>query len=511
MLQGIKRGVLFVLCCALLFGCLLSGCAPAGFGKSFVIGQNGLPASLDPQLESGRGGASLCSAIYASLLRADAAGNLLPDCAERYEVSADKKTYTFYLRQGLVWSDGRALSSADFAFGLQRCLTPELGSAIANELLCIEGAAGFALSGSGSLGLDSTDPSVLVIRLSHADAGLPAVLATPYTAPCNEEFFLSTGGRYGLSLDTTLTNGRFTPVSMGNSIVAKKNRLFYDADNVAPKSVTFVNTAARSAETLVENLKDGDLDYALSESIPDEASDKVVATSLKGSVWVLSFSDSDTVAAMPSLRRMLALGGLSLAQAENGAGYFLPPQYRQLVLEGAGTFLASDNTAARTALGETLTLLKKKSLPKVTLLVPEREDARALSDALVENWQQELGVYISREFLSQEELAVRMKQGDYQIALSLFSPSVTSPASFYAALFSAYPLSGDFQKNYQTALTKNSGNQAGLSRVVEKMLLSNDRLYPLAYGQTYFLKSAAAKDEIFHPDSGIIDIAAAKK
>jgi len=497
--------------CLLLFGILLSGCTPAGFGKDFSIGQNELPASLDPQLESGRGGASLCTAIYASLLRADAEGNLQPDCAERYEVSADKKTYTFYLRQGLVWSDGQALTSADFAYGLQRCLTPDLGSAIAVELMSIKGASAFALTGSGSLGLDSSDPSVLVIHLSRADEGLPAVLATPYTAPCNEEFFLSTGGRYGLSLDTSLTNGRFTPVSMGNSIVVEKNSLFYDAENVAPASVTFVNTAARSAETIFENLKDGDLDYALSDSVPDEISDKVITTSLKGAVWIVSFSDNDTVSMLPSFRRMLTLGGLSLAQAENNAGYFLPPQYRQLILEGAGTVQTSDNAAARLALQETLTALDKKALPKVTLLVPDREDARALSDALIENWQQELGVYISREFVSEEELSIQLSDGEYQIALSLFSPSVTSPASFYASLFASYPLSADTLKSYQTLLSKNSGNQAALSRAVETLLFTNNRIYPLAYGQTYFLKNAAASDEIFHADTGVIDIAAAKK
>ena len=40
----------------------------------------------------------------------------VPDVAERWEVSADGTTYTFYLRAGMKWSDGTPFTSADILF-----------------------------------------------------------------------------------------------------------------------------------------------------------------------------------------------------------------------------------------------------------------------------------------------------------------------------------------------------------------------------------------------------------
>src|SRR4051812_48238277 len=37
-----------------------------------------------------------------------------PALAERWEISPDGQTYTFYLRPGIKWSDGRALKAQDF-------------------------------------------------------------------------------------------------------------------------------------------------------------------------------------------------------------------------------------------------------------------------------------------------------------------------------------------------------------------------------------------------------------
>ncbi len=508
-----RRRRAWVLCALLLLTMLFPGCAEAGSNKEFYIGLNGLPASFDPQLEAGRGGASLCSAIYACLLRINSEGELVSDCAERYEISTDKKTYTFYLREDLVWSNGQLLTSADFAFGLKRCLSPETGSAIANELLSIQGAENFHKTGKGSLGLDASDPSKLVIRLSQPDDGLLRVLATPYTAPCNEAFFESTGGRYGLSLNTSLTNGRFTPASFGSKIVVKKNKLFYDAKNVIPSSITFLDISQQASESIVKSIAEGDLDFALSATLPYHMPENVSAASLKGSVWVLSFSSINKVTSLPSLRKALTIGGLSLVQADHNTGYFLPPQYRQQVLEGAGTVHATNIASAKAALEEVLTALGKSSLPKIICLVPDREDARILSDALVESWQRQLGIFISREFVSQNEIEAKIKTGNYQIALSLYEPSFTSPSSFYSSLINTYGLTGDigFMANYDKIIKSGSGDEAKISKSVEQLLFSQDGIYPLDYGETYFIKNSKVQNEIFIPESGIIDLTFARK
>ena len=56
------------------------------------------------------------SFIYDTLLWKDQSGEYLPWIASRYERSRDGRTYTFTLRDGIAWQDGRPLTAEDVAF-----------------------------------------------------------------------------------------------------------------------------------------------------------------------------------------------------------------------------------------------------------------------------------------------------------------------------------------------------------------------------------------------------------
>jgi ABC-type transport system substrate-binding protein/class 3 adenylate cyclase len=59
---------------------------------------------------------SVGSNLFRGLLRFERGMNIVPDLADRVSVSADGRTYTFRLREGLRWSDGEPLTASDFAF-----------------------------------------------------------------------------------------------------------------------------------------------------------------------------------------------------------------------------------------------------------------------------------------------------------------------------------------------------------------------------------------------------------
>jgi peptide/nickel transport system substrate-binding protein len=58
--------------------------------------------------------------IYDTLFGLDAKGKIQPQMVDKYEVSADHKTWTFTLRKGLAFSDGPAVTSADVIASLKR-------------------------------------------------------------------------------------------------------------------------------------------------------------------------------------------------------------------------------------------------------------------------------------------------------------------------------------------------------------------------------------------------------
>jgi peptide/nickel transport system substrate-binding protein len=58
--------------------------------------------------------------IYDTLLAQDEKGEIKPQMLEKYDVSADGKTYTFTLRDGLLWHDGKPVTSEDCIASIKR-------------------------------------------------------------------------------------------------------------------------------------------------------------------------------------------------------------------------------------------------------------------------------------------------------------------------------------------------------------------------------------------------------
>ena len=66
-----------------------------------------------------------------------------PGMAERYEVSPDGLTYTFYLRKDAQWSNGDPVTSTDFSWSWMRTLHPETAGEYAYQLYYIKGAKAY--------------------------------------------------------------------------------------------------------------------------------------------------------------------------------------------------------------------------------------------------------------------------------------------------------------------------------------------------------------------------------
>ena len=56
----------------------------------------------------------------------------IPGAAERYERSEDGLTWTFYLRPGARWSDGRPVTAHDFVYTFRRNIDPASANIYAN-------------------------------------------------------------------------------------------------------------------------------------------------------------------------------------------------------------------------------------------------------------------------------------------------------------------------------------------------------------------------------------------
>ena len=85
------------------------------------IGLRTNPPDLDPILVSDTTSDGVCSKIYDTLLAYDHELHLVPRLVTAMpEVSADGKTYTFHLKPGVKFQNGRELTSADAKYALER-------------------------------------------------------------------------------------------------------------------------------------------------------------------------------------------------------------------------------------------------------------------------------------------------------------------------------------------------------------------------------------------------------
>jgi oligopeptide transport system substrate-binding protein len=93
------------------------------------------PATLDPAVSGDANSHQYIAQIYSGLVRLDENLETVADIAERWDVSPDHLTYTFYLRDNVVFQDGRKVTAADFKYSWERACSPTTGSKVARTYL----------------------------------------------------------------------------------------------------------------------------------------------------------------------------------------------------------------------------------------------------------------------------------------------------------------------------------------------------------------------------------------
>lgn len=68
------------------------------------------------------------SLVYSGLTKINGKRDIVADLAERWDVSEDRKVYTFYLRDNLRWQDGVKLTTGDIAFTISLLQNPDTRS-----------------------------------------------------------------------------------------------------------------------------------------------------------------------------------------------------------------------------------------------------------------------------------------------------------------------------------------------------------------------------------------------
>lgn len=117
---------------------------------------------------------------FETLLRRDENWEPGPGGAERYEVSKDGKTWTFHLRPGARWSDGRPVTAHDHVYTFRRRMNPEEANPYAFFFYDIKNARPInqgKIKDLTQLGVRALDDLTLVIETEHPSPYLPYIVS----------------------------------------------------------------------------------------------------------------------------------------------------------------------------------------------------------------------------------------------------------------------------------------------------------------------------------------------
>jgi peptide/nickel transport system substrate-binding protein len=127
------------------------------------------PVGLDPALSGTYATNLVTELVYAGLVQYDKDMNIVPDMAESVEISDDHLTYTFKLKQGILFHNGQEMTSDDVKFTIERVRDPQTGAFSQFRVATVDS-------------VETPDKYTVVLHLSSVMSTLLASLASPYLA-----------------------------------------------------------------------------------------------------------------------------------------------------------------------------------------------------------------------------------------------------------------------------------------------------------------------------------------
>lgn len=296
---------------------------PAGalLAKDLNFALSGNPDTLDPHKTSGTLTFQTLKSVYDTLAEADQTGKIVPALAESWTVSADWLTWTFKLRQGVVFHNGDKLTSKDVKATFERIRDKATASPKAAEYAAIAS-------------VETPDDATVVFKLSQPSAPFLAALSSGW------------GAIMPKSLIDQKWDFATKPVGTGpfvlkefvrdNRIVLEKNPKYWMAG--VPKLDRVIMNVITDPAVQVQGLVSGQVDAVefvdpVQLPVLKAAKDVTVSQELSALIMVMAMNCSDPV-----------LSNLKVRQAVN---YAID---KQLVLDTAygggkviGTFMDAGN------------------------------------------------------------------------------------------------------------------------------------------------------------------------
>lgn len=209
-------------------------------GGSIIITYKDDVATLDPAIGYDWQNWSMIKSLFDGLMDyKPGTTELVPDLAESYEISEDGQTFTFKLRQGVKFHNGREMTAEDVKYSIDRVVNPETQSPGQGFFASIKGydeaAEGKA---DGVSGITVVDPLTIKFELTRPDATFLHVMAINFSHVVPKEEVEKYGADFGKNPVGTgaFKLGEWT---LGQRVVFQKNEDYWNKGLPHLDTITF--------------------------------------------------------------------------------------------------------------------------------------------------------------------------------------------------------------------------------------------------------------------------------
>jgi oligopeptide transport system substrate-binding protein len=443
------RNLIIIICLFLFAGCVNDGDDIDVSQKDTLnINIGNEPPTLDPSLATDTTSYTILNNLMEGLTQFDKDFRPVPALAESWEVSDDGKTYTFKIRDGVKWTDGKPLKAGDFEYSWKRILNPATGGDYAYFLYDIENAEEYntgKIKDPDKVGVKALDDKTLQVKLKRPASYFPSLLAFMSTYPIRKDIV----EKYGLKWTepgniTTLGPYKLASWKHHDHIILTKNPDYWGEQPKVEKVKLIMNENPSSALAQYEA---GQLDYADSKSIPPlevprlkDLDDFVTTFQFRNNY--IAFNVEKPPFDNPLVRKAFAasIDRQSIVNLIQGAGMVTTSWIPKNMLGyNADIGIKFDPEQAKKWLAEA-GYPGGKGFPEVTFLWPDVSNNRVIAEALHSMWNEYLGI------------DVELNNQEWKVYLSTIN---TDPPEIHRAGWGA-----DFPDphNFMSLFTCNSGN-----------------------------------------------------
>ena len=238
------------------------------------------PDNIDPALNSAVDGATLLTHLFSGLAKwaqkSDGTLEIVPDAAKELVEGVENEdgtvTYTYTLRDGLKWSDGKDVTANDYVFAWQRAASLDLAADYGYMFEVIDGYAdivdvddeGNPKNPDAKLNVKAVDDKTIEVTLANAVSYWNELLAFPVYFPVREDVVAKDS--WATDPSTYVCNGMYTLDSWEHNslITLKKNPNHPDADEVTMDTIQFY--LSDDANNQLSNFKNGE--WLLIDDVP---------------------------------------------------------------------------------------------------------------------------------------------------------------------------------------------------------------------------------------------------